>query len=185
MPSSMRRTVGITCCLCLLVLASPQSATPDGGPRFSITIPPGRSEPPIDGRLLVLLSTDPAAEPRTQINDSPTTQLVFGTDVDAMAPGQPVTLDAGAVGLPIRNLRDVPAGDYFVQAVLHRYETFRRADGHTLKLPMDRGEGQHWNLAPGNLYSTPRKVSLGTAGAPVAIEMDQEIPPIPEPKDTK
>ena len=72
-----------------------------------------------------------------------------------------------------------------MQAVLHRYETFRRADGHTLKLPMDRGEGQHWNLAPGNLYSTPRKVSLGTAGDPVAIALDMEIPPIPEPKDTK
>ena len=111
--------------------------------------------------------------------------MVFGMDVDAMTPGQPVTLDAGAVGFPIRNLNDVPAGDYFVQAVLHRYETFRRADGHTLKLPMDRGEGQHWNLAPGNLYSTPRKVSLGTAGDPVAIVLDQEIPPIPEPKDTK
>ncbi len=67
-----------------------------------------------------------------------------------MTPGQPVTLDAGASGFPIRSLNDVPAGDYFVQAVLHRYETFRRADGHTLKLPMDRGEGQHWNLAPGN-----------------------------------
>jgi hypothetical protein len=185
MPSPLRRSIGLACCLCLLVLARPESAAPDGGPRFSITIPPGRSEPSIDGRLLLLLSTDPAAEPRMQINDSPTTQLVFGMDVDAMTPGQPVTLDARAFGFPIRNLNDVPAGDYFVQAVLHRYETFHRADGRTLKLPMDRDEGQHWNLAPGNLYSTPRKVPLGPAGDPVAIALDQEIPPIPEPKDTK
>ncbi len=185
MPSPLRRTIGLACCLCLLVLARPESATPDGSPRFSITIPPGRSEPSIDGRLLLLLSTDPAAEPRMQIDDSPRTQLVFGMDVDAMTPGQPVTLDASAFGFPIRNLNDVPAGDYFVQAVLHRYETFRRADGRTLKLPMDRGEGQHWYLAPGNLYSTPRKVSLGPAGDPVAIALDKEIPPIPEPKDTK
>jgi hypothetical protein len=185
MPSPLRRTIGLACCLCLLVLAKPESAAPDSGPRFSITIPPGRSEPSIDGRLLLLLSTDPVAEPRMQIDDSPRTQLVFGMDVDAMTPGQPVTLDAGAFGFPIRNLNDVPAGDYFVQAVLHRYETFHRADGRTLKLPMDRGEGQHWNLAPGNLYSTPRKVSLGPAGDPVAIALDKEIPPIPEPKDTK
>jgi hypothetical protein len=185
MPSPLRRTIGLACCLCLLVLARPESATPDGSPRFSITIPPGRSEPSIDGRLLLLLSTDPAAEPRMQIDDSPRTQLVFGMDVDAMTPGQPVTLDASAFGFPIRNLNDVPAGDYFVQAVLHRYETFHRADGRTLKLPMDRGEGQHWNLAPGNLYSTSRKVSLGPAGDPVAIALDKEIPPIPEPKDTK
>jgi len=185
MPSPLRQTIGLACCLCLLVLARPESATPDGGPRFSITIPSGRSEPAIDGRLLLLLSTDPAAEPRMQINDSPNTQLVFGMDVDAMTSGQPITLDASAFGFPIRNLNDVPAGDYFVQAVLHRYETFRRADGYTLKLPMDRGEGQHWNLAPGNLYSTPRKVSLGPASDPVAIALDKEIPPILEPKDTK
>ena len=50
---------------------------------------------------------------------------------------------------------------------------------------MDRGEGQHWNLAPGNLYSTPRKITVGKSSGPIAIVLDQEIPPIPEPKDTK
>jgi hypothetical protein len=182
---SLRRTVGLVGCLVLLALAPPGSATTEGGPTFSITIPTTRTEPSIDGRVLLLLSTDPAAEPRMQVNDSLRSQLVFGMDVDAMTPGQPVTLDSTASGFPIRRLTEVPAGDYFVQAVLHRYETFHRADGHTLKLPMDRGEGQHWNLAPGNLYSTPRKVSLGGSGDPVAISLDKEIPPVPEPKDTK
>ena len=50
--------------------------------------------------------------------------------------------------------------EYYVQALLHRYETFHRADGHTVKLPMDRGEGQKWNLAPGNLFSKPIRVSI-------------------------
>ena len=27
-------------------------------------------------------------------------------------------------------------------------------------LPMDRGEGQQWNRAPGNIFSTPKKVSI-------------------------
>ena len=49
----------------------------------------------------------------------------------------------------------MPAGDYFVQALLHRYETFHRADGHVVKLPMDRGEGQHWDLAPGTRAALP------------------------------
>jgi hypothetical protein len=49
---------------------------------------------------------------------------------------------------------------------------------------MDRGEGQHWNLAPGNLYSTPRKISLGASSGIIPIDLDQEIPPIPPPKDT-
>ena len=65
----------------------------------------------------------------------------------------------------MRYLHEVPAGDYFVQVVLHRYETFHRADGHTVKLPMDRGEGQHWQLAPGNLYSKAQKITLGTAAS--------------------
>ena len=47
------------------------------------------------------------------------------------------------------SLADVPAGEYYVQAVLHLYETFSRKDGHVVKLPMDRGEGQHWNPGSG------------------------------------
>jgi len=41
-------------------------------------------------------------------------------------------------------LTDVTAGDYWVQAVLNIYETFHLGDGRTLKLPPDKGEGQHW-----------------------------------------
>jgi hypothetical protein len=153
--------------------------------RFSISFTKARSEQPIDGRLLLVLSTDPSAEPRMQIGESLRTQMVFGMDVEAMWPGQPVIVDQSAFGYPVRNLRDVPPGEYYVQAVLHRYETFHRADGHTLKLPMDRGEGQHWNLAPGNLYSSPRKILLAASSGTISIILDQEIPPIPPPKDTK
>ena len=101
-------------------------------------------------------------------------------------PGQEATVDERAFGYPVRSLAELKAGEYYVQAVLHRYETFHRSDGHTVKLPMDRGEGQHWNLAPGNLYSKPMKIELGRrTAAPIAIVLDQEIPPIPAPKDTK
>ena len=73
MPPQLRRSIGLAFWLYLLVLARPESA-PDGSPRFSVTIPPGRSEASIDGRLLLLLSTDASAEPRMQINDSPPVQ---------------------------------------------------------------------------------------------------------------
>ena len=126
----------------------------------------GHGDQPIDGRLLLLLSTDPSAEPRMQIGDSPTHAAGVRHGRGRAAPGQPVAFDTRRTRLSrSASLSDVPAGDYYVQAVLHRYETFHRADGHTVKLPMDRGEGQHWNLAPGNLYSTPRKVALGLAGS--------------------
>jgi hypothetical protein len=81
-------------------------------------------------------------------------------------------------------LAQVPPGEYWVQAVLHRYETFKRSDGHTVKLPMDRGEGQQWSRAPGNLYSTPKKIRIDSQAA-IAITLDKIIPPIEPPKDTK
>lgn len=165
----------------LVILAGAAGAAP----RFSVSFPRERSAQPLDGRLLLLLSTDPSAEPRKQIDDTPKTQLVFGMDVDSLAPGRAAIVDDSSFGYPIRSLAQVPPGDYFVQAVLHRYETFHRADGHTVKLPMDRGEGQHWNLAPGNLYSKPRKISLSAGGSPIAISLTEEIPPIPAPADTK
>jgi hypothetical protein len=136
--------------------------------------------------MLLLVSTDPKEEPRFQINDSPDTQIVFGIDVDGLKPGQAAIVDAKAFGYPVRSLSELKRGEYTVQALLHRYETFHLADGRVLKLPMDRGEGQQWNEAPGNLYSTPRKIQIDPAAQPrVAIVLDQEIPPIPEPQDTK
>jgi hypothetical protein len=155
-----------------------------GAPKFAISFPPERSAHPVDGRLLLVLSTDPAAEPRMQINDTPKTQLIFGIDVDGMAPGKAALIDEQAFGYPVRSLASVRPGEYYVQTVLHRYETFHRADGHTVKLPMDRGEGQHWNLAPGNFYSKPKKTTIAGSGT-VTLSLSEEIPPIAPPKDTK
>ena len=80
----------------------------------------------------------------------------------------------------------MPPGEYQVQALLHKYETFRRADGHVLQLPMDRGEGQQWSRAPGNLYSTPRRLKVDPGQAqPLVLQLDQVVPPIPDPPQTK
>src|SRR5258708_1634866 len=168
----------------IAIVLSPHSlvAAP---PTFSVSFPKVRSTQPLDGRLLLLLSNDSAAEPRMQIGLSPKTQIVFGLDVDQLQPGQSTTIDDSAYGYPIRYLHNVPPGDYFVQVVFNRYETFHRADGHTVKLHMDQGEGQHWNLAPGNLYSKPQKITLSPSQQNISITLDQEIPPIESPKDTK
>ncbi len=161
------------------------SALAQAGPRFEITYPPGKG--PFDGRLLLLISNDPGAEPRFQISDTGLkTQLVFGIDVDGWRPGEKAVIDGSVLGFPLDSLKDLPAGSYSVQALLHKYETFRRSDGHVVKLPMDRGEGQQWNRAPGNLFSTPRKVDFDPMGAtPIAVVLDQEIPPIAPPRDSK
>ena len=154
------------------------------GARVDVTFPAARSAQALDGRLLLILSKREGTEPRFQVSDGTDGAQVFGLDVEGWAPGKVASFDASALGHPLRSLRDVPAGEYFAQALLHRYETFHRGDGHVVKLPMDRGEGQQWNKAPGNLFSVPRKVTL-TATGMLSIVLDQEIPPIPPPQDTR
>ena len=154
--------------------------------RFAVSFPAERSAKPLDGRLLLLISKDPSKEPRFQIQTGPKTQVVFGIDVDGLAPGKDAIFDASAIGYPIDSLREIPKGRYRVQGLLHRYETFHRKDGHVVKLPMDRGEGQQWNLAPGNLYSEPVEMEIDPAkGGTLRVTLDKEIPPIPDPPETK
>jgi hypothetical protein len=110
---------------------------------ISVSFPAAQSAKPLDGRMLLLLSNDPSEEPRMQIDDTPLSQMVFGVTVDGLKPGESVTVDDKAAGYPVRKLSEVPPGDYTVQAVLDVYETFHRADGKTVKLSPDRGEGKH------------------------------------------
>ena len=156
------------------------------GFRFAISFPEGLSEEALDGRLLLMISNDDRAEPRFQISDGPGTQLIFGIDVDGLKPGEKAVIDSSVFGYPLKSISDIPPGAYRIQALLHIYETFHRADGHVVKLPMDRGEGQHWHRAPGNLYSSPVNVRIDpTKDAEFSIELDSVIPPFPEPEDTK
>jgi len=152
---------------------------------FSVSFPAKRSAEALDGRLLVVLSTDPSDEPRNQIDDTLKSQIVFGVTVDGWKPGAAQAVDATATGYPIKSLKDVPPGEYYVQAVLNRYETFHRADGKTVKLHMDQGEGQHWNLSPGNLYSKVQKVEIKAGESAIRLELTEQIPPIAAPKNTK
>ena len=75
---------------------------------------------------------------RTSRSHSP---YLFGLNVDGLAPGQAV-LGRQRLWLardaPVGQL---PAGDYFVQAVLNRYEAFHLADGRTLEAAAGQGRG--------------------------------------------
>jgi hypothetical protein len=155
---------------------------------FTVSFPTKRSSKPLDGRVILLLSRDFTREPRTHVepNEPLASPYLFGLTVEGLAPGKAAVLDDSAFGWPALHLSGVPAGDYFVQAVLNRYEEFHLSDGRTLKLPPDKGEGQQWWHKPGNLYSTPIKLHVDPAHpASTALVMDQEMPPVEEPKDTE
>jgi hypothetical protein len=153
---------------------------------FKISFPKEISTTPFDGRVLLMISTSNEKEPRFQIRSGLKTQLIFGIDVDGLKPGEEAVIDGNVLGYPLKSISVIPAGKYRVQALLHKYETFHRADGHTVKLPMDRGEGQQWNRAPGNLYSTPKEFFIDpNKKGTIKIVLNNEIPPIPKPEDTK
>ena len=91
------------------------------------------------------------------------------------------------LGYPLESLRELPTGTYTVQALLHRYETFRRADGHVVKLP--DGPRRRPAVEPrarATSTATPRKVALDPRSAEtIAIALDQVIPPIADPPETR
>jgi hypothetical protein len=174
-------------------LATPRVAASQGAPhaatrlRFAVSFPAALSKQPLDGRIILVVSNNDRAEPRFENNVyRADTQLAFGIDVNDLKPGQDAIVDGKVFGYPLPSIGDIPPGDYWVQAVLNRYETFHRSDGHTVKLHMDQGEGQKWNRSPGNLYNTPVKVHVDPASnATIRLSLDQVIPPVAEPKDTK
>ncbi len=153
---------------------------------IQLSYPTAHYDETLDGRLILLISKENKTEPRFQLRDDSKTGQGFGMDVLNWKPNKSLQFDPEAFGYPIQNFNELPSGEFFVQAVFHKYEIFNRADGHIVKLPMDRGEGQQWNRAPGNLYSTPQKVTINKGQFPnLTIALDQKILPIPEPEDTK
>ncbi|MFZ1560088.1 MAG: hypothetical protein WAT37_09190, partial [Saprospiraceae bacterium] len=108
---------------------------------FTITIPDSLSEGVSDGRLVLMLSTNPEKEPRFEISDGPKTQQAFGMNLENWKKSEKISFSVDAFGYPITSFSDFPAGEYYLQVLLHKYETFKLSTGKTVKLPMDRGEG--------------------------------------------
>lgn len=182
----MRTGIVVVAGLAILPAASYDRQSEPAELSFAVSFAAELSADALDGRLLLLISNDASAEPRFQINDNANTQIVFGIDVDGLAPGAEATINDGVLGYPIRSLDGLPPGRYHVQVLLNRYETFRRSDGHVIKLPPDRGEGQQWNRKPGNLYSAPMEMELDPSwNRTIHLVLDREIPPIAPPADTK
>ena len=155
------------------------------GLQFKIDFPREDENGLVEGRVLLLLSQGNEKEPRFQISDNSNTGFVFGVDAIGEQPSKGVTIDGNIFGYPVSSLNDIPAGDYWVQGLIHKYETFNLKTGHEVKLPMDRGEGQHWHSAPGNFYSEPQKISLDPKKRKtIKITLGKVIPPIVPPKDT-
>jgi S-formylglutathione hydrolase FrmB len=154
--------------------------------RFEITFPGSLQKEALDGRILLLFSRDFMNEPRFTAVNWRSPQPFFDVAVEGLKPGQPALIDEQTLGFPLDSVKDIPAGEYYVQAVFNVYTTFHRSDGHVVKMHMDQWEGQQWNTSPGNLYSLPAKLKIDpAAGETIPIALTKRIPPLPPPKDTR
>jgi hypothetical protein len=165
----MRMATRLTFALLLL-------STPAFAQRIEVTLP---NTQPVTGHLVLVFAKSDKPEPRMQLKETYESAQGFGVDVDAWPAGKPIVVDASTFGYPRRSLKDLDAGDYFVQAVFNVYAPFHLASGKTVWLPPDKGEGQHWNRKPGNPYNKPLKVHFDPAAPQtLKIALDQVIPPI-------
>ena len=136
--------------------------------QFDVTLQPGLVSSPQSGRLFIILARTNQPEPRVTLTraglDAPFT---LARDADAFAPGATAIFDHTTFTFPIANLSDLPAGDYFVQALLDSNRDLRSPN------------------SPGNLYSDVRKIHLDPARTDaVKLELNHQIPPEQLPPDT-
>ena len=153
--------------------------------KFEISFPPSAHAGPITGRVFVAIGKSESPEPVQQIGSWTGSTPFFGADIDELPAGRFAVIDGHTPGYPAAWLKDVPAGDYYVQALMNVYTQFHRSDGHVIWAHMDQWEGQHFTRSPGNLFSAARKVHLDpAAGYDVKLELTQTIPPVVAPADT-
>ena len=163
--------------------AADQQRPASAGPRIEIAFTRDARTEPVTGMVYVAISRDKARPPIEQT--SPTGAPLFSRFVEGLAPGEPAAITASDRGHPIRSLRDLPAGEYWMQPFVNVYTRFARADGKTVWLHNDQWEGQDWKRSPGNLIGDPVKVTFDPASiAPIRLVAARAIPPIEVPADT-
>jgi len=152
---------------CGVVLGAIAQPIQTKGPlRFEVSLRSGLVSSNLEGRLFVVLSPTNNPEPREGLGrtglDAPP---AFARDIHEFQSGDTVTLGEGAFGFPVAHLGELPAGDYFVQALVDR--------AYELRMPN----------APGNLYSVPQQLHVDPVlGGVFHVELseqlaEEELPP--------
>lgn len=185
MKSKLKVLLPVITCSILLMCGCKEISNPSDL-RFVISISDSLHVNPFDGRLLLILSDSFGPEPKNLVRDDFRSAQVFGMDVNHWKQDETKIFIGTEDGAPLSSMEDIPPGEYNVQALLHKYETFNLSSGLTVKLPVDRGEGQNWRRAPGNLRSKPVEITIQKNGRKkYNIELTEINPPIPEPEDTR
>ena len=175
----------------LALVSAPGAAAQQraAGPRFEISFSKDAHAAPITGRVYVAIARVGATGGRGGTPDPADRRdrrPALRRERRGPRGGQGrAIIDAATFGHPVQSLRDIPAGEYWVQPFVNVYTRFARADGHTVWLHMDQWEGQNWKRSPGNLYGDPVQITFDPkSDAPITLVADKVIPPVDVPADT-
>jgi enterochelin esterase-like enzyme len=184
--SRLRPLLAVAVALALTALARTSGERQSGaaaGPRIEIAFSREARTEPVTGMVYVAISRTHQRSPIEQT--SPTGVPLFSQFVEGLAPGASAAIGADDRGHPLQRIRDLPAGEYWMQPFVNVYTRFPRADGKTIWLHNDQGEGQNWKQSPGNLLADPVRVRFDpTSTAPIRLVANRAIPRIDPPADT-
>lgn len=170
--------------MALAALGLGLSSPPIAAQTFTVSFPTSASAGPITGRAFVFIARTDRTEPRLQAGARRGSEQFLGVDIEQLAPGASATIDPSTLGFPFASIRELPAGEYFVQGMILPYTKFARADGHTIWAHMDQWEGQRFNDAPGAIVSGVQKVRVD-GNARIALTVDRVLPPVKKIADTE
>ncbi|MEP6914875.1 MAG: alpha/beta hydrolase-fold protein [Acidobacteriota bacterium] len=161
--------------------APPPQAT--AGPRIEVSFTTEARADAVTGMVYVAISRTPQPPPIEETD--PQGVPLFSKYVEGLSADTALTFTADDRGYPLASLRDLPAGEYWLQPFVNVFTRFPRADGQTVWLHNDQWEGQNWKRSPGNLVGAPVKVAFDPQSAePIRLVANRVIPPIQPPADT-
>jgi len=152
--------------------------------KFNVSFAENAHNENITGRVYVIISK--SNDRNLFLQTGFTGVPIWGKNVIDLEPGEYAIINDTVFGYPLENIRDIPKGDYYVQAFVNKYTEFKRSDGHTIWLHNDQWEGQQWKRSPGNMYSEIKQVHIDPSkSSSIKLVCDQVIPPVIVPPDTK
>lgn len=174
MTDKYSKIVGLFIVVCLMVSSLiAGSVEPSSELTFSVSLSPNAYEEisnlgletPINGRVYVIVTNDSSYDPVYQVD---VTGVPFwGKDVFNFEPGSAVVLsdaEDGIKGYPLDFFSELPEGTYSAQAFLNVYTTFNKADGNTLLMHKDTGDGQWLWDSIGNACSEAKEIVIDGSG---------------------
>src|SRR5205807_4366120 len=98
--------------LFVAIFVSTTQAQHSSIPRFEVTLP-STYQQPVTGRVFVVIAKSDNPEPRLQAGSWRGRTEFMGAEVQQLQPGRSVSLDSSTLGYPFKNVRELPAGDYY------------------------------------------------------------------------